>query len=546
MSQPDPAFNIWLLQPEGKMLSGMRPVTSLDAMDPSGAAFHSDGLFSTDIFGDVGSELRDAQFSYVDLKTTILHPLIAITLGQVKGLYLGILSGKRYGKWVATEKDFVPASQQDGETGFAFFMEHFSDIVFQRNNSDLRSIRIDLLDKYRETGIIRNHLIMPAGLRDMETRPNGQTSEDEINDLYRKILSASNTIDSLETNRNSPALNTARWSIQTTAIAIYHMLSGIMYGKRGWMQQKYGSRKVVHGVRNVITSMSTAAFELGNPSAVSVTDTQIGLLQAIKSVTPISIYEIRNGIIGDVFGGGTTEAWLVNPKTLQPELVTLPNEVIDNFTAKSGIDKLMNRFFIRALRNKPLTVEGYYVALMYVDPVSKTFRLFRDINTVPENIDRSLITPATLADIIYISVYQRFKKLAGTTTRYPISGDGSVYPTLFKVRTTADAVPMLPLDDDWQPMGIEYQCPSFPIRTEEAKWLDSMVPHLTRIAGAGADFDGDMMSAIVAMTQQSYDEVAKYYSKRTAFVGANNKMITSTAVDTVVLVITNMTGDPIN
>lgn len=547
MSLKEAPFNIWLFKPDSKMVAMMRPVTVLDTFDASRATYHPDGLFSTEIFGQVGSEERDRKFSYINLKTTILHPEIVITLRQLKGLYGGIMSGKRYAIWDEEEKDFFPSNSAEGSTGYQFFVSKLKDIVFKRNKSDIRNLRIDVVEKYRDMGMMDRHLVMPAGLRDIYVdNTTGQHSEDEINDLYRRLIATSNTIAAIEENRSSPALDAARWSLQMTAVQIYLMIKGLLSGKRGWIQKKYASRKTRNGTRNVITSMGTNAFMLGAANAVSVVNTEIGLLQTMRGALPITIHCLRNSIIGETFSEGNSEVWLMNPKTYQRELVKVDTDTLDFYSTKAGMEKFINQFFIRELRNKPIEIDGYYLGLLYDD--GKNFKIVKDIEELPEGysrkVDGKTLSPLTLADVLYLSCYQRFKKLVGTVTRYPIATDGSIYPTIFKVRTTTTSSMRLPLDDDWQPMSEEYICPAFHERSPDARWLDSLVPHITRLAALGADFDGDQCSSPIAYTEEVYNEISNYFKKRTSFVAADGGLVTSTGVDTVNLLLSNMTGYP--
>lgn len=531
------------MMPDNRMTSLLRPITVLDTYDASGSNFHEDGLFSTTAFGRLGSKERDERFSYIRLNTSIIHPEIFMTLKRLKSLYAGIISGRRYAIWDEEEKDFFPANQSDGQTGMSFFLSKFPEIVFKRNTSDIRDERINLIEKYRANIFLDRHLVIPAGIRDLHINDMGNPEEDEINDLYRKLLMTANTIAATEQNRNSPTLDSARWAMQLTAQKIHQMITDVVSGKRGWFLGKVGRRNTHYGTRNVITAMNPNAFMLGSSIALSVTDTQMGLLQAMKGSTPITTYEVMNGFLGKVMGNGDGDVYLTNKKTLERELVALSSDALDLYTTKPGIEKLVNKFYIKEYRWKEIDVDGYWLGLLYND--GKTFKLFADINELPEGMDRKFVTPITLADLLYASVYQRFKRLVGTITRYPVTGAGSTYPTIMKVRTTSKSLQLMPLDDDWQPMGEGYLAPAYPDPTG-GDWLDSLVPHVTRLAWLGADFDGDMVSSPIFYSENAYEEVLAFFKKRSSFVTPDGQLYQSAAsVDTIKLVVANMTGDPI-
>ena len=155
---------IWLLQLTDDVVKYLRPVTSLDINDGMTANFHDDGLYSTTIFGKVGTEERDKNFSYIDIKTSILHPKIFDDLCRLKGLYKGILSGKETARFDPSLKDFVADQSSAAETGYSFFMRHFKRIEFKRNKSPSRQLRVELIEKYRDQATTTRVAVIPADL----------------------------------------------------------------------------------------------------------------------------------------------------------------------------------------------------------------------------------------------------------------------------------------------------------------------------------------------------------------------------------------------
>lgn len=541
MSFPLPPFNVWLIAPDNQMVKNLRPVTVLDTFDKGGIDFHPDGLFSTEIFGRQGSPERDRTISYVPLKTTILHPRIFGILRLLRAFYVGILAGKNYAVWDDENKEFVPSDDPSAKTGYSFFIEHFHELKFKRNKSDIRDYRIHVIEKYQNKALLSNHLVLPAGFRDAYVDPDRQVTEDEINDYYRKLIAVSTTISNLEENKNSPNLDSSRWSLQLTANQIYdHIVKLQISGKRGWYQQKFISRTTRNGSSSVITAMTTAVSRLGAPDAVSVIDTEISLLQTLRNNIPEVIGILKRNVFGPLFNEQSREAWLINAKTMKREQTEVTPFTIDMFTTKDGINRFVNRFFLRELRNKPVMVNGYYLAVVYED--KKHFKLFFDPDELPEGFDKTKVTPATLADILHLSTYEAFKTSCGTVTRYPITGEGSIYPTMHKVRTTTVSYVKTPLNELWEPVE-DQLCYNFHKRTHDAEWIDSLTPHITRLSGLDADFDGDKDNAPSVNTVEAKNEIKNHFKKRAAFVGANNRLLVSTQIDTVLLVVRNLTGD---
>ena len=74
-------------------------VKVLDVFQNNTRDFHEEGLFSTSIFGRVGSNERLTRFGYIDLRIPILHPRIFSRLCALKQLYKEIMAGKEYAIW---------------------------------------------------------------------------------------------------------------------------------------------------------------------------------------------------------------------------------------------------------------------------------------------------------------------------------------------------------------------------------------------------------------------------------------------------------------
>lgn len=537
----DLPFNISLLRPTKQIVSKLKPVTVLDSFAGSGSTFHPEGLFSIEIFGRIGSEARDVTFSYVDLRVQIFHPEIYLNLIRLKSLYAGIMSGKQFAIWDPEQKDFFPADNRLGETGFAFFLRHWKEIVFKRTNSDERNLRIALIEKFKEEALMDKHLVMPAGLRDLEFKNNDQTSEDEINDLYRRLITISNTVTVLDESVASAALNGPRWGLQHAAVEIYQLIKKMLSGKKGWLQGKWGRRRTVLGTRNVITAMDPSGDFVDATYALEVTDSWVGFAQTLRGALPLTLHALKTGWLSQVFYENAETATLVNPSTLKPEQVELTPEDIDLYVTRPGLERLINRFFERSNRNRPITINGYYLGLIYID--DKSFKIFNDIDQLPAEMDRNNVHPLTLADLLFVSTYRHYKKLTGLITRYPVTGAGSTYPTFFKVRTTSNSTAKQELGDDWGSLGSEYFTHAFPNRDPNAVWQDAISPHIVRLGLLGADFDGDTCGSPFTLSENAHDETVDYFRRRKGYVGTDGSLIVSANVLTVSLVVANMTGE---
>lgn len=478
-------FNISLLRLTDTQIATMKPVTSLDYFESVNGDLHEDGLFSTSIFGRVGDEVRDFRFSYIDIKTEIFHPVIYYRLVQLRGLYRGILSGSVYARWDEEQRDFVTSDEFHGQTGYAFFLSHWMDIKLVRNKSDIRDQRIALIEKYRDRSTVNRIIVMPAGLRDIEVGDDGRTVVDDINTIYRRIISISRTIPDTAGDQQSPLHNLPRHLLQMAFNEIYDTIEKMLTGKKGFLQSKWGSRRVFNGTRNVITAMDTSTEYLGGPNAQKYTDTVVGLYQLSKALLPVTIHALKTGYLSRVFSAGNEFANLVDPVTLRSEQVKLSSDTFDRWTTVEGLEKVISSYAEAGLRNRPVMLDDRYLALIYAGP-NKTFKVFSSIDELPENLDKAHVRPINLVELLYLSGYKIWNNYVGFVTRYPITGTGSCFPSTIYVKTTIVGEMRRELDENWQiteESGLALEFPTY----EPLAYLDSHVIQSSRLAGLGAD-----------------------------------------------------------
>lgn len=532
-------FNVFLLVLTPQNTQGIKPVRSLDIFEGSSSNFHEDGLFSVSIFGRVGDELRSKRVSYIDLKTSVLHPIILRALVSLKRLYGGIISGSEYARWNDQENDFERASPLEGKTGFAFFLEHWKKIKFTDTKSISREQRILLLQRYKDEALLDKLVVMPAGMRDIEIDNSGRVQEDEINSLYRTALKIANSISDAAVKNNQELIDGARYSLQSVVIQIYELLESMVEGKKKLIMGRWASRRIHYGTRNVITAMNTSTPYLGAPGSLGFNHTQVGLYQMMKAAMPLARFHLKAGFLSKVFPGQGLPANLVNKKSLKMEQVQLKSEYYSRWMTDEGLEKIITMFGDAAIRHRELIIEDHYVGLIYKAP--GVVRVFQDIDELPENFDKANVHPLTFAELMYISTYRVLNTLPVFVTRYPVTGMGSIYASFAYVKTTLKGDTRTELDETWQKMPDDaYTALEFPIAGDA--FMDSLVPHSAKLVGLGADFDGDTGSGNVVMADESIAEVREYMGQTRAYLGTDGRFMSSVGIDTVKLVLYNMTG----
>lgn len=543
MNRLDAPANVTIMKLTPQRLQAIKPVSVLDIFDGSGTNFHEEGLFSTSIFGRVGSDERDTRFSYIDLKTTILHPLIYQHLVKLKGLYGGIMAGKAYAVWDDKEKDFLPSNELEGKTGYYFFMQNWQKIVHKATGSDNRDMRISLMEKFKDEALVRYVLVIPAGLRDIQIDETGRTKEGEINPFYRSIIAISNAIGS-HSGGDTAILDTSRNSLQNAFNNVYDYLHNLIEGKGGFLMQKWGARRIFHGTRNVITSMDTSANELGLSNSPKINSTTIGLYQLAKGALPKVKYALLNGWLKNVFSTVDSNANLINPTSLKRESVRISTDVFDRWMSNAGLEKIITSFQEPDIRLKPIVVEDMYVGLIYRGAEDHNFRIFGDIDEMPldKGFKREDVYPISLCELIYLSYYKEWNNLGAFITRYPVTGIGSIYPSYPYVKTTIRGEMRWELNDQWERIGEDHVAVEFPTFKDPA-FLDTMAPHPSRLSGLGGDFDGDTSSANIVYTDEALAEISNFLKTRAAYVDSQGRFRASPIVETVERVLVAMTGD---
>ena len=478
-------FNLALLDNRLQRIAGLLPVKSLE-MFVQGREFHPTGLYSDLIFGPVGSETRMTRHGYINLRTQILHPKVFEDITRLKALYKEIMQGRAYAVWDPELKDFVRSDVIEGETGYAFFMEHFKEIEIPRTASYRRDIVIDLINKYRDKAVLNFLVVMPAGLRDLDIDEQDRPVEQEINKLYRKVIAATNGISEALAFKNDPVLNSTRWSIQNTVQQIWAIVIGMLGGKHGFLQSKWGSRRVAFATANVISAMDPAGSDLDGPRSFDLTTTQVGIYQFIKGTEPVMTgFQMPNGIAADVIAEADYEPYLIDPKTLTAHRVKLDEKERVAWATETGRAGLIKAFSEAERRHRPILINGHYLKLIYQD--DKGFKVLDSLADLPEHLDRAKVRPITWAEYFYIEAQAYVHRVRCYITRYPVTGQGSTYPSTVYLRSTVTAHLLHEYTDQWDISTDTLAYPEFPNTVGNSKFMSTTIVSPFAIAGLGAD-----------------------------------------------------------
>jgi len=528
MQQKRLPFNISILEPTKQKVGHLAEITASDIWDTSSGEYHPAGLYSTLIFGLAGEQKRNQQHALIKLNTTVFHPKLLMEIFRLKGLYKDILEGKGYAIFDKKLKDFVRSDALDGDTGFHFFVKHFNDIKFARNESKRRDLNIDLIEKYRKVALMDKLVVLPAGLRDIEMTEGGRPIEHELSKLYRSVLTSAATISPVMQNKETADLDLTRWKVQRAVLEVYAYLENMISGKSGFIQGKWAARRVFGSTRNVISAMDMTAEDMDSPRLADINTTQVGIHQFIKGCSPLIQHKLNTTLLVDIVSNPDGEVPLIDPKTLKLVPVKLKQKTRDKWTTIDGLNDTMNGFDLLERRHKPVMVDGHFLALIYKD--EKSFRIFKNMEELPPHLEKENVYPLTWAELFYYAAHSVSDRVYGFVTRYPVTGLGSIYPTKLYCKSTNPAISLTELADDWTSSGSVF--PEMPDADKGSQsFVDTTIPHSAMLKPLGADFDGDTVSLTLVYSDESVKEMRKILNGKEMYLQASGGLMYDTTTD---------------
>ena len=522
---------------------GVLEVTSFNITEPSERTFHPTGLFSEQIFGQIGSPERLIRYGYIDLHAAVLQPPIFENIRNLDGIYTDVMAGRAYA--VFDPKTGIlercPDDDPDGETGYQFFMSIFPQLKFRRTGSAIRDDRIAVIEKYRSIAVCDKLIVSPAGVRDIK-EDQMKLSQEDVNGLYRNVMSYALQIPKAN---KSPIFDTFRYNLQLKIAEIYAYYQNILDGKEGYLQGSYAQRKVIGGTRNVFSAVQYSAVSPDDPQYLHYNETRVGLFQAMKANQLVTSYQLNTHFFDFIFTGDTNTIALVDPKTLALTYVEVDDRELRKFTAPDAMDMWINRFKNPEVRLQPVAVKAldgkYYHTAMVYDEGSR-ITLFRNLDDFTKQFDRPVdrmkIRPLTWLELFYMACERAYEGKYAYITRYPAIEDGSTYPTKVKVSTT---VPARVIKLNNLLGGTETQFAEYPILGNS--YMDTMGIHASRLAELDADFDGDTGSLNVIVTIEATEEARMYMESTRSRINAQKRLIGSPNTDIIKWTLANMSRD---
>ena len=493
-------LNIRLMDGSRNNVKNLRPVTSTRIHTSSSTDMDPEGLFSQDIFGRVGDPKRMKTLSFIDLHTKVMHPLVWRNIERVSNWYTEIFLGRRYATYDTKLNQFIPSNATEGETGPTFFLKHLKDIKFVRNQSRQRDLRVDVIEKYRETAIYDYVLVLPAGHRDLEEGRGGNMVCDDINDSYRALIGHSKNIDKVD--KENPFNHRTQALMQQQFNSIFEQIFTFLKGKGGFTASKWTKRKVEHGTRTIFSAMRLTNKDIAGPQRVTINDLHVGLAQTMRGTLPLTINKIATRFANHVFNSDGT-ANLIDKKTLRRKVIPVDAKWKELYTTETGVLSLIKEFKVDDYKFNSAEIQGLPALLIYRN--SESFMIKGDIEEFPEHL-RKEVRPITKFELYYYLLHDIDKETAVWSTRYPFATEDSMFPAIPYVKTTIVGDALYEMDNLGNKTDKVYR--EFPILGGAA--MATASPHPNRLKKQGADHDGDTMSLEFVMTWDAVQEVINY------------------------------------
>lgn len=402
-----------------------------------------DGLLSTEIFGTNTTDRRQT-FAYIDLHCHVLHPLVYKTLKRMDRRIEEIIAGTKYFK---IDKEGSLVEDEAGDTGSEWLYANWSKIKWKRNDSAIRSERIDFLENCTKDELFQSkEIVCPAFYRDvnLQSSKSGRPAIHKINRPYSKLIRLASALDNGDFAFN---LNYTRFSIQETLVEIYDEFKARVEKKRGLIKQSILGKSIDYGAR-VVISAANFTFNSVEEMPVDFLHAGVPLSYCIALFTPFF-----TGWIQNFFGTELEALHMKYPihvkKTGEIRYITLKDPKLQ-FTDEK-IKELMNEYIHSySTRFRPIEIET-------MDKEYPTIKFnFKGILTGDKEVDFSdpknilLQRPFTLTDLMYLAAVDICKDKMVYITRYPMADHLGIFPIGIHVLSTNKVQPCTIDDVDYK------------------------------------------------------------------------------------------------
>ena len=483
-----------------------------------------DGLLSTDIFGMTPKE-RKTTWAYINLHGHFLTPLAYRELRKLDRRIDYIIGGTK--KYVIKNGELI--EDPSGETGIEWLYLNWDKLKFKRNQSRLRSEKIDFFESNKKDVIfITSFIVLPAFYRDINLQSvgEGRPSLHEINvgseqtngSSYSKLLRLVTTLRASQ--GFAFALNNTRFQIQQCMNDIYEYFKSRIEKKYGIIKKGIMGKTVDYGSRLVISS-SHFNTESYKDNLVDSTHCGLPLANCISNATPFFVGWLSNFFKKEF--ENSAKKYPVKRADGKVEYIEIKNP--EAYFNDEYCTKLMDKF-IRSYNERfdPIeipTVDGSKCYMVFKGRLANAKEKIES-GDVPEIAKR----PMKLTDLMYRAAVDIYQDKHVFISRYPITSFQSLYTIRVRPLSTQETCKMIVNGKEYPfyPV-IDFSVPKNDVGS---KFVDILMMQNTYLKGLNGDYDGDQVSVRTVFTQEANLECERLMKNPTNYLSANGTNIRTT------------------
>lgn len=489
--------------------NGLKEVTN-PILYETGYVPTPDGLLSLEIFGTTSRDRKET-YAYIDLGGPFLHPYIYKVMKRIDRNIEHIVHGRK--KYIITEEGYIK-EDPDGYTGLTWLYKNWNKVKFKRNESNVRTERITLIESTKKDVLFcKQWIVIPAFYRDVNYRNVGQgkISNNELTDLYCKLLKYTNMYKS--STEFEFLANSTIGRVQDTLVELYDYFKQKIEKKRGLIRRSLLGKSVDYGCRAVISSPTFGETYTDNP----VDFYHCGLPISIACTTffPFVLYEMRVLFkeLYEKLNYKIEDLSLYNPK-LSGSVELAPFDL----TYNEDVFKNIMDTFTRSYGDRFDKVE-----IPLVEP--QKYPIYYKIEVNGEMRDM------TYTDLLFIATVRATENKHVYITRYPMTNHLGTFPNKIHVLSTlrTQKAVVNGTTYDFYPI-VDFNMPKNDVATF---FFDILKMSNVYLKAIGGDYDGDQTTIKGVFSLEANKECDEIVRSKRNILDANGDNIRLTTMEAI-------------
>ena len=507
-------LKVWLLDVNTFIkVNGIQPVTNAMMFD-AGNVPTSDGLFSTEIFG-VSTKERKETFAYIDLGGKYLLPKAYITLKRLNRNFEHVIYSTK--KFSIDSQGVLVPDEEKGGTGMKWLYDNWEKIKFQKNQSNARSERIDVLTMNKKDIIFTDkYPVIPAFFRDVNLQSSERNPRvPEINDIYARIIRNVKIVkDSVSMDF---VIASVSGKIQDSLVDIYNLLKEKIQGKNGYIRRFLLGKSVSYSSRVVITA-APYNNDTYKDQDVDFYHTGVPLSHVCADFTPFIVYWVTRFFKNNTENQKNSYQIVDDKGNVHVVKLDNPEAYYNSDYIERRLEKFVNNPYTRFDKIELPIAESELKRIGVKGPRYMRFsgRMVKgdkstisvDSETEGVPINRYM----TWTDIFYMAAVDVTADKHVWVTRYPVLDYMGEYTSRIFVISTRETTPMII-------NGTFYK--RYPVINPDINKsdLDSVFRDTVNVCplmlpGMGGDHDGDQTTVKPVFSQEANEECEQIMSSK--------------------------------